>query len=145
MHGLAAATHSSLRMASPRYVDRDDVDSAAMLGAALGPHSKHKVIWDDIGPWDQLPFVVHRFALGPESDNVAPNGFRTVRCPGGLSCARCTEGRGGYQFRWISPLWTESYSTLARPGSWKPGDSEVRWRRPLPTLGSEGQVAQPQT
>ena len=116
-------------MAAPRFIDRDDVDSAAMMAAALHSLSKDKAIWNDIGIWGHLPFTVHRCGLLPEQENLAPPGFRTVRCPGGPSCARCTTGDGGYQFRWLSPLWAKAYVAGARPGAWMPGGSEARWKR----------------
>ena len=40
-------------------------------------------------------------------------------------CERCRTGRGGYQFRWYSPLWYTDYLRgRTREDSWKLGDPE---------------------
>ena len=100
-----------------------------MLAAAAHSLYMDKATWDDIGIWGHLPFTVHRCEHLADHGNLAPPGFYTVRCSGGPSCAHCTNGQGGYQFRWFSPLWPKAYVVGARQGAWLPGGSEERWRR----------------
>ena len=116
-------------MANPRFIDRDDVDSAAMLGAAA--HSLHidKQLWESIGVWGQLLISVHFAGPYEPDDTTVPAGFYTVKCNEGITCARCAEGRGGYKFRWFSPLWSTAYVAGAREGAWLPGRPETRYRR----------------
>ena len=116
-------------MASPRYVDRDEVDSAAMLAATAYSLHVDKHIWETIGIWGHPPLTLHRDIFTGVEEDLLPPGFYAVRCAGGPSCKRCVEGNGGYKFRWFSPLWYRAYVAGARPGSWLPGNPETRWRQ----------------
>ena len=55
-------------------------------------------------------------------------------------CARCEEGRGGYQFRWYSAAWGAIYNRGRRPGAWKAPELGVghgvagRWTTGMETL-----------
>ena len=114
----------------PRWVDRPDVDSAAMYSAfmAYDYHMKtQKVEGMDLGAYHpiwygHLHMYIHKVegeedilsaTLRPRNDNVREMACRTV------GCRRCEEGRGGYQFKWYSRYWAKWYHMSARPGAWK--------------------------
>ena len=127
-------------MALPRWVSRPDVDSPALLGAALLSASEDKEMWKAMGISDSLTIIRHRSAFGNPEEL---KGFRNIDCQGGALCRRCSEGRGGYVFRWLSPLWAQKYADTARPGAWRPEQGEDA---PVPEgalgqrLNSEGQL-----
>ena len=108
-------------MAQPRWISHPGVDSPAMLGAALRSASRDKALWDDMGLYGTLTIIKHQSEYGTPQDIPA---LRSVHCQGGPLCQRCSSGRGGYVFRWLSPLWAQEYAATARPGAWKPGEGE---------------------
>ena len=132
----------SKRMADlPRWVDRWDVDSEAMLGAYFEyltrMRNKFALNGQSFQPvWhDHLCTVVH---ADPPSHSIlglaeplTPPGLRSVPCsrPG---CQRCFV-RGGYQFRWFCPYWAREYNKKRREGAWQapelPADCSVLERR----------------
>ena len=72
-----------------------------------------------------------------------PEIFRCIPCIRGIHCNRCRNGIGGYEFRWLSPLWSPMYVKNARKGSWLPGKSEAQWVRlvatpPIRMIGLNG-------
>ena len=117
----------------PRWVDRGDVDSSAMLGAFLKYHKEmnqgfemkqlsYQPIWEG-----QLFAVTHRDP--PEMSFLGavrlpmPCGIPEVPCRQ-RACSRC-EVRGGYIFRWYSPYWARDYNDARRPGAWKAPEPEL--------------------
>ena len=42
--------------------------------------------------------------------------FGGEKCKEGITRARCAEGRGGWKFRWFSPLWATAYVAGAARG-----------------------------
>ena len=117
----------------PRWIDREDVDSAAMYSAYLAydysMKKKHSHIIGASRPvWDgHLKMIDHRrpsfegFCVPPDT-----TGVRQVDCQK-RPCRRCDERRGGYQFRWCSPYWAKFYNLKRQEGSWKAptGDHEA--------------------
>ena len=71
----------------------------------------HGLLWD----------LVHRGRvtfLGLAAEKVDPPVAAPSRPCMAPNCARCQEGRGGYQFRWYSAAWATNYNRTGRPGSW---------------------------
>ena len=118
-------------MAAPRYIDRDDVDSTIMLSAALYSYQADRLVWDQLKLYGNLTMVVHRDSMVFEGAAHDPEIVRCIPCIRGMYCNRCRDAIGGYEFRWLSPLWSPMYVKNARKGSWLPGKSETRWRRPV--------------
>ena len=109
----------------PRWLDREDVDSAAMYSAYLKyEFQMRKEYFKNTGAyrpvWDgHLVMIMHKLPdIGRPCQ--APNvpGVRKVNCQK-RPCARCDGGRGGYQFRWYCPYWGKFYNDLRRPNSWE--------------------------
>ena len=54
---------------------------------------------------------------------IHPPGLPTQPCTA-QGCARCFEGRGGYQFKWYHPRWRAAYVRLRRKvppeDAWRP-------------------------
>ena len=110
-------------MTMPRWIDDPTCDSSAMLGAyfnyhmTLGPNDAKACSFTD------LYMVVHR----PDDTPVpAIRRFgQSVHIPTRLcstrGCRRCTNGIGGYKFRWYHIAWEEQYLHAKRPGAWVPG------------------------
>ena len=111
----------------PRWLDRQDVDSAAMYSAFLGyqlsmrekyPHitGAYRPVWDG-----QLILIDHR---KPDIEgvciprDVAQGRVRIVDCRQ-QPCRRCEEKRGGYQFRWFCSCWAKFYNQVRREGAWE--------------------------
>ena len=92
-----------------------------MLGAALLSAKRDKALWDDMGIYGTLTIIKHHSEVGTAQD--IPR-IHSVDCQGGTRCQRCSSGRGGYVFRWLSPLWAQEYAATARSGAWKPGENE---------------------
>ena len=113
-------------MAAPRYIDRDDVDSTIMLSAALYSYQVDRLVWDQLKLYGNLTMVVHRDSMDFESSTHAVNIVRCIPCKRGICCNRCQIAEGGYEFRWLSPIWSPMYIENARKGSWLPGKSESR-------------------
>ena len=106
---------------NPRWVLAPNVDSSAMLAAVMHFKSIDEERWRQMALQGQLKLVTHR------SDYPAPQPslmFRCIQCPDQLRCYRCSNNKGGYMFRWLSPLWVDKYEELAKPGAWKPGQQE---------------------
>ena len=118
-------------MAAPRYIDRDDVDSTSMYSAALYSYQADRLLWDQLELYGNLTVVVHRDVMGFEEAIHAADIVRCILCKRGMCCNRCKDGIGGWEFRWLSPIWSRKYVENARRGSWLPGKSETRWRRPI--------------
>ena len=118
-------------MAAPRYIDRDDVDSNSMYYAALYSYNADRLLWDQLELQGNLTMVIHNDSMGIESSSDAANIVRCIPCTRGICCNRCKSGEGGYEFRWLSPIWCPMYVKNASKGSWLPGKSETRWRRPV--------------
>ena len=122
---------SQKHMAAPRYIDRDDVDSNSMYYAALYSYTADRLLWDQLELHGNLTMVVHNDRMGIERSTTAVNIVRCIPCKRGICCNRCKNGEGGYEFRWLSPIWCPMYVKNANKGSWLPGKSETRWRRPV--------------
>ena len=118
-------------MAAPRYIDRDDVDSISMYYAALYSYNADRLLWDQLELHGNLTMVVHRDSMAVERSTHAVNIVRCIPCKRDICCNRCQNFEGGYEFRWLSPMWFSMYVENARKGSWLPGQSETRWRRPI--------------
>ena len=117
----------------PRWIDREDVDSAAMYSAYLAydyvMKQKYSHIIGACRPvWHgHLHIIDHK---KPDIEGIclprdAP-WVRQVDCRQ-QPCRRCDEKSGGYQFRWFSPYWAKFYNLKRREGSWKApiGDHET--------------------
>ena len=110
-------------MSAPRWVLSPGVDSSAMLSAVIWFQTKNQESWVDMGLQDQLTLVEH--AMDEADPRPLTSGIRILKCPIPRGqCFRCSQGRSGYTFRWLSPLWVEKYKQLRRPGTWAPGDPE---------------------
>ena len=111
----------------PRWVDQDDVDSQAMLSAFIRYHyetglalkQKHGESYQPI--WEgQLSAIMHRDPPGIAGVYKARMPMKIPQRPCQKAvCARCTQRRGGFVFRWYSPYWAKYYNFLRRPGAWK--------------------------
>ena len=107
----------------PRWIDNDGVDSQAMLGSYLNyvtelEQNNRPMPWFYGLLWD----VVHRertTVWNYMAERVDPPCLVLHRPCLAPHCARCEEGRGGYQFRWYSALWAANYNRIRRPGSWE--------------------------
>ena len=113
----------------PRWVERWDVDSTAMLNAFVRYHyevsealkQKHGTSFQPI--WEgQLWSYIHE---NPSFLDEMPKGQMPMQIPQRpcqkIDCARCGV-RGGFVFRWYSPYWAKYYNNLRRPGSWEAPD-----------------------
>ena len=83
-------------------------------GATAQERSETAQLWglDHFSVWDELAHCVQ------------PNQVRWLQCTE-ASCSRCAAGHGGYTFRWFDWRWKKVYMELRRPGSWRPGESEI--------------------
>ena len=111
---------SSSEMALPRWVLSERVDSAGMLSAYQSWRAANPEMAKQMGLDKGLPTINHC----PDAFPFPKAGVIEVRCPRGMSCKRCSEGRAGYTFRWFSCLWLDSYKSWRAPGTWLPGDPE---------------------
>ena len=108
-------------MANPRWVMAPHVDSAAMLAAVLHFETADRQGWQEMLLEGQLTIIIHQSGHpDPPTDPM----FRRVNCPDPARCNRCISKKGGYVFRWLSPMWAMKYEELSRPGAWKPGQPE---------------------
>ena len=87
--------------------------------------------------------VEHSDSMVFEGAAHDPEIVKCIPCMRGIHCNRCRNAIGGYEFRWLSPLWSPMYVKNARKGSWLPGKSEARWRRlvtspPIRMIGLNG-------
>ena len=110
----------------PRWIDRWDVDSMAMLSAFITYHGEmRKWLEDQHGMsfqpiWEGFLWCIlhkdppHLAALGR---TILPMKIPRKRCRQ-RDCHRCGV-RGGFVFRWYSPYWAKEYNRVRRPGSWK--------------------------
>ena len=109
-------------MAHPRWIMAANVDSTAMLSAAMEFYGKFPQLWENMGMDNHLTIIQHYPYL---ASNIEILPSTPIRCPGAKTwCKRCLEERGGYTFRWLSPWWADTYSRLAQPECWRPGDKE---------------------
>ena len=110
----------------PRWVDRSDVDSTAMLSAFMAYHHEtsamlkerygmsYQPIWEG-----HLWSIMHKGPPGLPSTRSVTMPMRIPQKPcREQSCPRCGV-RGGYVFRWYSPYWAKAYNRMRRPGSWE--------------------------
>ena len=105
----------------PRWVTSFNVDSSAMYAAYSEYMSKveNRIEIEDMGFSGSLTFVDHcRLGTAGSMEHV-----NVIIC-NQYGCQRCVTGRGGYMFRWYSPLWSETYVKLAKVGAWMPGQPE---------------------
>ena len=111
----------------PRWVDREDVDSAAMYSAFMS-YEHHMKTNEDMNTgayhpvwWGHLHMIMHRVEVPLDFLNSATRlnnlHVRPIECTK-VGCKRCEAGRGGYQFRWYSRYWAKSYNMARRPGAW---------------------------
>ena len=100
-------------LARPVWVDDEKLDSQAMLSAFLRYIQGLPAVQRD-GFISQVHIIEHCVTDKPLP---TPGGIRAVACTD-KDCKRCTQGWGGYQFRWYHPLWYHYYKDLCRPGSW---------------------------
>ena len=112
----------------PRWVDRSDVDSKAMLGAFLKYHSEIRQTLHHPELVFQPTWEGHLFAYMhrdpprlPFPDAVKlPMPLRIPELPcTQRACSRCGVRGGGWVFRWYSPYWAKCYNGTRRPGAWK--------------------------
>ena len=115
----------------PRWVNRSDVDSSAMLSAFLQYHTGSCQPLDDehlsFQPswYGHLCVVIHRDAdwVLAQTKVPMPPVIREVPCRQ-PDCHRCGV-RGGYVFRWYSPYWAQAYNELRREGAWRAPQPEL--------------------
>ena len=117
-------------MSSPRWVERVDVDSAAMLEAAAAFRVNNRELWGKLGLEGQLTKVVH--CRQPNLEDSTDEWTKSVDCPEVTSgkCLRCQDKRPGYTFRWLSAYWAKEYTERAMPFAWTPGKEgppEIDW------------------
>ena len=120
---LRLSEAAALSMADlPRWVVTGRVDSAAMFGAFL-QHLHEIPVGRERDALLSLPAVDHRARgfWGEVATPVQPSANPTVLCQI-AHCVRCSEGRGGYVFRWFKTEWSRNYGRGARRGSWRPGE-----------------------
>ena len=115
----------------PRWVDREDVDSQAMLSAYMwyvgGAQAELSAEPGEWMPswWGHLTLINHRVDPWPGAIvRPAVQGLAERDCDK-RACSRCRSGRGGYQFRWYSPYWAGQYNKLRRPGAWEAPESSA--------------------
>ena len=126
-------------MANPRWVMAPHVDSAAMLAAVLHFETTDTQRWQQMMLEGQLTMIIHQSGHpSPPRDQR----FHCIDCPDPERCNRCRSKKGGYVFRWLSPMWADKYQELARPGAWKPGhlEDEVPQGMVVQILDCEGNV-----
>ena len=123
--------------ALPRWVDSPRVDSSAMFGAYL-----HYV--RGCQDQEELLALSHLYSIEhyPYVGNAGP--WRACTQP---FCTRCTQGKGGYRFRWYDRRWDTPYCAMARPGAWLPtedldydageADAEHAYVGPSPSLSEK--------
>ena len=112
----------------PRWVDRSDVDSSAMLSAFITYHTEVSAMLQEKNGLSYQPVweghlwsIYHRQPPGYEGV-MAPMPLRIPQLPcQDPACNRCGV-RGGYQFRWYSPYWAKYYNSMRRPGAWEAPD-----------------------
>ena len=133
----------------PRW-EHPTVYSPAMCMAFKSYHDglKAQEKFEEYEQLQQLYVVRHRYK---DEDGVRAASYSTGSTGHGQAerpcqeaeCDRCQNGRGGWAFRWYSPLWYDSYVVLSqeKPGSWtlarRHGDSEAasgRKRVALPSV-----------
>ena len=108
-------------MANPRWVLAPHVDSSAMLAAVLHFKTVNENEWQRMSLEGQLTMITHHSGHPDPPTNPM---FRRVKCPDPTRCSRCISKKGGYVFRWLSPMWAKKYEELSSPGAWKPGQLE---------------------
>ena len=105
----------------PRWVDRDDVDSQAMLSAFMRYHYRMRQDFDDGKRpiwWESLHITLHHVADYHGSVHRPHFEGLAIKTCQQRPCRRCDNGWGGYQFRWYSRYWADHYNATRRPGAW---------------------------
>ena len=121
-------------MACPRWVLAPHVDSTAMLSAVLWFKTKDPDTWQALDLQDHLNLVEH--AIPSIGTTTRVDGIPAVMCPLAKDqCWRCSRGRSGYTFRWLSVFWASKYNELRQRNAWAPGDQEgdVEWKGLCPS------------
>ena len=119
----------------PRWIHHPRVDSQAMLSAFLA--YRGRCTGEAHAQLDHLYMIVHRHeptvVVGGQvirPQEIHPPGLPTQPCTA-QGCARCLEGRGGYQFKWYHPRWRAAYVRLRRKvppeDAWHPYGSHQWW------------------
>ena len=110
----------------PRWVDRSDVDSMAMLSAFLAYDAEMSAMLEEKNGLSYQPVweghlwsFTHRGPPGMAGQHVGPMPLRIPEVPCRALACRCCGVHGGYVFRWHSPCWAKAYNKVRRPGSWK--------------------------
>ena len=107
----------------PRWIPAYNVDSVAMYSAYQECLVVSPGISRYLGFKGHLTFIEHDAERLGNPAGAPQMDVRITPCPE-RGCQRCVQGRGGYTFRWYSPLWDSSYCRHARPGAWLPGMDE---------------------
>ena len=117
----------------PQWIEALGVDSAAMPSAFLQYRSTCK--GESLTQIGDLYIIEHRaspilLVTGmtlevdvPPWGKVRP-GIPRFACRA-VGCIRCSEERGGYQFKWYHRRWREAYDGLRREGSLSAADLEA--------------------
>ena len=92
-----------------------------MLAAVLHFKMANEGEWQRMALEGQLTMIMHHSNTPDLPTNPM---FRDVRCPDPARCNRCISNKGGYMFRWLSPMWVAKYEELAKPEAWHPGQRE---------------------
>ena len=109
----------------PRWIDDPRVDSSAMLRAFLAYRDRctgkaYTQLGDiDMIVHDQAPTVV---VCGQVIRPSVMRPLPTRKCTA-QECIRCSERRGGYQFKWYHERWRDTYVKMRRREyTWHPAD-----------------------
>ena len=100
-----------------------------MLSAYATALVEQKETIATMGSADELTIILHEGLGGA----ILLQGTKGVPCPNGtMGCLRCFEKRGGYVFKWYSPLWREDYVAAVKEKQqrttapiWVPGADET--------------------
>ncbi len=106
----------------PRWIDDENVDSAAML--AVFHQYKGNTSGEGRDSLNQLWTIEHQSSpvvyIGSQAvmpTKVSPPDLLERPCMQ-ANCLRCENKSGGYQFRWYDERWYASYLCTARDGTW---------------------------
>jgi hypothetical protein len=93
-----------------------------MFSAASQFRDKNWKMWNELQLEGNLSEVVHYSPFNKLVPHAGPAWTNKVPCPhqDDGKCPRCNDGRGGYTFRWLSPMWVEAYRRQQSLYSWKP-------------------------
>ena len=118
----------------PRWISSYNVASEAMQFAYATAVSRNQESLRSIGCIGELTIICHEPGA-PKDIGPILLGTKVVYCPNKKRCLRCLEQRGGYVFKWYSPLWHMDYvaavTKIMREDPhitiWRPGDDEKQW------------------